>query len=54
MVWSEPGFVGFENAAEGLGAAVLDGGGELVDKFGVFDGGFLRGVVRERPGMGGG
>lgn len=54
MVRSEPGFVGFENAPEGLSTAVLDGGGDLVDKFGVFDGGFLRGVVRERSGMGGG
>lgn len=52
MVWFEPGFVGFENAAEGLGAAVFDGGGDVMDKFGVFNGGFLWGVIRERSGMG--
>lgn len=42
-----------EDAAEGFRTALLEGGGEVSDKVGVVDGGFSRGVVRERAELGG-
>lgn len=40
-MWFEFRFVGFKNAAKRLGAALLDGGGDLIGEFRVSDGGFL-------------
>lgn len=51
MVRPELGFVRLQNAAQRLTAAQLDGGGDMVNKFGIFDGWFLRGIIGERSGV---